>query len=188
MSYREKIEEDKMSKNYVAVSKDLKDGRTDFLINGIPLLGGDQPGNEVIQTNAPGKFVIADNQSLVIKLVDTDGGGVERDPRISLIKDSKTFKFYIKLESYKDFDFNICMNESGWTISQKCCLLSSKTVLISLLPEQINIWPVRLLLLPIELVWKVLQFIWALGKFIIDAIIALKEIPGNTNITVGGEA
>jgi hypothetical protein len=169
-----------MSKNHVTVSKNLIAGFD------IDVPAADFP---------PNYYVIDDNKPLKIGLVHDNMAWAPRDSYqktttndVEVLSDRKTFKFHIKLESYKDFDFNICMNESGWTISQKCCLLSSKTVLISRLPKQINIWPVRLLLLPIESVWKVLQFIWALCWFIIDAIIALKESPGNTNITVGGEA
>ncbi|MCX6584714.1 MAG: hypothetical protein NT166_31465 [Candidatus Aminicenantes bacterium] len=169
-----------MRTNHVTVSKNLIAG-FDIEVHGV-----DSP---------PNYYVIDDNNPLKIGLVHDNMAWAPRDSYqktttndVKVLSEGETIKFYIKLESYKDFDFNICMNESGWKISQKCCLLSSKTVLISRLPKQINIWPVRLLLLPIELVLKVLQFIGALGRFIIDAIIALTGVTGNTNITVGGEA
>ncbi|MDQ1350896.1 MAG: hypothetical protein QG657_1198 [Acidobacteriota bacterium] len=171
-----------MSTNHVNVRKNFKDERTDSRINGVLV-----PGNQIIHSPNVGQFVINDNQPLEIKLVDKDNEAFFRDPCSPFIIGDKAFKFYINLESHKAFNFNVNMNENGYTISQRSCLLSSKTVLISRLTKQLNIWPIRLLLLPIELAWKVLQFIVGIARFFFVSIFALKEAAGNTNITVGSD-
>jgi hypothetical protein len=183
-----------MSTNFVNVRKKFNDGKTDSLFNGIPLING-QAAVQVIETQDEVPFVIKDDQPLEIKLVGMEFEAEElekrkrirRDPRLPLIIGNKTFKFYIYLESHKAFNFNVTMDEKGYTISQRSCLVSSKTVLISRLPRQLNILPVRILLLPMEVGWKILQFTVGILGFIIKTGFPWKETPGNTNITVGSD-
>lgn len=147
-----------MRKNHVYVSKDFKDGETDA-----NFVGARIPGDQDVQPNAPGEFEINDIQPLVIKLFNKNVEEETRDPRKQLLIDENTYYFYIKLASYLDYDFNVCMTESGWIVSQKYSPFLDEPVLVPLVPEKLNIWPVRLFLLPFELVIKTFNYA---GEFV----------------------